>query len=240
MQEEIDALTHMAEQFNSKIATSVTESQAVDLDNLFSFLSDVQSSKSSDIIEEIGEKMNELVENLDTELESVKKKATENDAKVEVKNAVNVAITKAANKSSDEKVTTNGVADKAEVAPSNSVNGEIKPQEEPKSAPVEQKAPEKVEAPAPPPPPISSINNVVNKDKKPEQPPKVKKEPSHETAPQGVKKVIENIAPLPNGNVVNGMAALKVPNANPVKEVTKVIKDNSQPKIFEKYLFSDI
>lgn len=42
-----------------------------ELDNLFSFLTDVHPAKSNQIIEEIGEKMNELVENLDIELESV-------------------------------------------------------------------------------------------------------------------------------------------------------------------------
>lgn len=59
----------MAEQLNSKMATS--ELQSVDLDNLFSFLSDVQSTKSNQIIDEIGEQMDELVEDLDVELESV-------------------------------------------------------------------------------------------------------------------------------------------------------------------------
>lgn len=59
----------MAEQLNSKMATS--ELQSVDLDNLFSFLSDVQSTKSNQIIDEIGEQMDELVEDLDVELETV-------------------------------------------------------------------------------------------------------------------------------------------------------------------------
>ncbi|XP_046750485.1 myosin-I heavy chain isoform X2 [Diprion similis] len=68
-QEEIAALSQMAEQLNSKMATS--ELQAVDLDNLFSFLSDVQSTKSNQIIDEIGEQMDELVEDLDVELETV-------------------------------------------------------------------------------------------------------------------------------------------------------------------------
>lgn len=59
----------MAEQMNSKMAAS--DLQSVDLDNLFSFLSDVQSTKSNQIIEEIGEQMDELVEDLDVELETV-------------------------------------------------------------------------------------------------------------------------------------------------------------------------
>lgn len=69
-QEEIAALSQMAEQLNPKIANA--DVQSVDLDNLFSFLSDVQSTKSNNqILDEIGEKMNELVEDLDEELESV-------------------------------------------------------------------------------------------------------------------------------------------------------------------------
>lgn len=42
----------------------------MDLDNLFAFLSDVQPNRNH-IIDEIGEKMNELVEDLDVELETV-------------------------------------------------------------------------------------------------------------------------------------------------------------------------
>lgn len=60
----------MAEQMNSKMAAA-SDLQSVDLDNLFSFLSDVQSTKSNQIIEEIGEQMDELVEDLDVELETV-------------------------------------------------------------------------------------------------------------------------------------------------------------------------
>lgn len=47
--------------------------ESVDLDNLFAFLSEVNpnSNNSSAIIDEIGEKMNTLVEDLDMELESV-------------------------------------------------------------------------------------------------------------------------------------------------------------------------
>lgn len=69
-QEEIAALSQMAEQMNSKMAAA-SDLQSVDLDNLFSFLSDVQSTKSNQIIEEIGEQMDELVEDLDVELETV-------------------------------------------------------------------------------------------------------------------------------------------------------------------------
>ena len=62
-----------------------SELQSVDLDNLFSFLSDVQSTKSNQIIEEIGEKMDELVENLDVELETVIQQELEKNARVELK-----------------------------------------------------------------------------------------------------------------------------------------------------------
>lgn len=72
----------MAEQLNSKIAAS--ELQSVDLDNLFSFLSDVQSTKNNQIIEEIGEKMDELVENLDEELETVIQQELEKRAELKV------------------------------------------------------------------------------------------------------------------------------------------------------------
>ncbi|XP_043463659.1 myosin-I heavy chain isoform X2 [Leptopilina heterotoma] len=82
-EEEIAALSQMAEQINSKMAAS--ELQSVDLDNLFSFLSDVQSSKSNQIIEEIGEKMDELVENLDEELETVIQQEIEKNARAELK-----------------------------------------------------------------------------------------------------------------------------------------------------------
>jgi ABC-type phosphate transport system auxiliary subunit len=50
-------------------------SESVDLDNLFAFLSEVtpngQNNNSNAIISEIGEKMNNLVDDLDVELESV-------------------------------------------------------------------------------------------------------------------------------------------------------------------------
>lgn len=59
----------MAEQLKHNRNDAVTES--VDLDNLFAFLSDVQPQNRNQIIEEIGEKMNELVEDLDVELETV-------------------------------------------------------------------------------------------------------------------------------------------------------------------------
>lgn len=51
--------------------------ESVDLDNLFAFLSEVQpstcnnSSSSTTVIDEIGQQMNNLVEDLDIELESV-------------------------------------------------------------------------------------------------------------------------------------------------------------------------
>lgn len=80
----------MAEQINSKFSAQHQmnqrkpdslpngvkgTSESVDLDNLFAFLSEVtpsgQNSNSNAIISEIGEKMNNLVEDLDVELESV-------------------------------------------------------------------------------------------------------------------------------------------------------------------------
>lgn len=88
--QEIMALTQMAEQINSKFSAQHQQNQkkseslpngvkanseSVDLDNLFAFLSEVtpngQNSNSKAIISEIGEKMNHLVEDLDVELESV-------------------------------------------------------------------------------------------------------------------------------------------------------------------------
>lgn len=59
----------MAEQLKPRLTEQATE--AVDLDNLFAFLSDVQPQNRNHIIDEIGEKMNELVEDLDVELETV-------------------------------------------------------------------------------------------------------------------------------------------------------------------------
>ncbi|CAH2001875.1 unnamed protein product [Acanthoscelides obtectus] len=68
-EQEIAALSQMAEQLKQSRSDSAVES--VDLDNLFAFLSDVQPQNRNQIIDEIGEKMNELVEDLDVELESV-------------------------------------------------------------------------------------------------------------------------------------------------------------------------
>lgn len=61
----------MAEQLKPRLVEAPTES--VDLDNLFAFLSEVnpQTNKSNHIIDEIGVQMNELVEDLDVELETV-------------------------------------------------------------------------------------------------------------------------------------------------------------------------
>jgi hypothetical protein len=80
----------MAEQINSKFSAQQQQQQnqrkseifmngakssneSVDLDNLFAFLSEVTPNgpNSNQIINEIGEKMNHLVEDLDVELESV-------------------------------------------------------------------------------------------------------------------------------------------------------------------------
>ena len=68
-EKEIAALSHMAEQLKPRLTEPVQE--AVDLDNLFAFLSDVQPNSRNQIIDEIGEKMDELVEDLDVELETV-------------------------------------------------------------------------------------------------------------------------------------------------------------------------
>lgn len=81
------ALSQMAEQINSKFSAQHQHkrnsqilqngvkgnNESVDLDNLFAFLSEVtpNGSNSNEIINEIGEKMNHLVEDLDVELESV-------------------------------------------------------------------------------------------------------------------------------------------------------------------------
>lgn len=64
-QQEIAALSHIAEQLNSKL--SEPSGDSVDLDNLFAFLSDVKTSRNH-IIDEIGEKMDELVTDLDVEV----------------------------------------------------------------------------------------------------------------------------------------------------------------------------
>lgn len=70
-EKEIEALSHMAEQLKPRLVEPPSES--VDLDNLFAFLSEVtpQTNKSNHIIDEIGVQMNELVEDLDVELETV-------------------------------------------------------------------------------------------------------------------------------------------------------------------------
>ena len=57
----------MAEQLNSKLAVTEQAGDSVDLDNLFAFLSEVQPNRNQ-IIDEIGERMNELVEDLDVEV----------------------------------------------------------------------------------------------------------------------------------------------------------------------------
>lgn len=58
-------MSHIAEQLNSKL--SEPSGDSVDLDNLFAFLSDVKTSRNH-IIDEIGEKMDELVTDLDVEV----------------------------------------------------------------------------------------------------------------------------------------------------------------------------
>lgn len=89
--QEIMALSQMAEQINSKLSSTSSmdtnglsssssnqhSNESVDLDNLFAFLSEVapssnnQTTNSNQIINEIGEKMDHLVEDLDVELETV-------------------------------------------------------------------------------------------------------------------------------------------------------------------------
>ena len=139
-QEEIAALSQMAEQFNSKMAssnnTSSTEIQSVDLDNLFSFLSDVQSTKSNQIIDEIGEKMNELVENLDVELESVIQQELEEKAKLDQKKSPMI-----------------------EEAEKNQINAKKGPS-----------LPEPTEPPPPPPPPPQFANGTANRVAKSNEP----------------------------------------------------------------------
>lgn len=66
-------MSEIAEHLNSKLAANAAEQsgESVDLDNLFAFLSDVQTSQSSNrnhIIDQIGEQMDELVEDLDVEV----------------------------------------------------------------------------------------------------------------------------------------------------------------------------
>lgn len=72
-QQEIAALSEIAGQLNSKLAASVSEQsgESVDLDNLFAFLSDVQTGQNvnrNHIIDQIGEQMDELVGDLDVEV----------------------------------------------------------------------------------------------------------------------------------------------------------------------------
>lgn len=84
-QKEIAALSQMAEQIKPRLQE--TTSEAVDLDNLFAFLSDVQPNHGrNQIIDEIGEKMNELVEDLDIELETVIQQELEGLAQEQVVN----------------------------------------------------------------------------------------------------------------------------------------------------------
>lgn len=54
------------------VGTSHQQSnESVDLDNLFAFLSEVTPNTSNSIIDDIGEKMDSLVQDLDVELENV-------------------------------------------------------------------------------------------------------------------------------------------------------------------------
>lgn len=163
-QEEIAALTQMAEQFNSKMAYNnhnnnggATEIQSMDeLDNLFSFLTDVHPAKSNQIIEEIGEKMNELVENLEDELESVIQQEIKNNEKERLKYRNSAGIVE---------------VDK------NLINGQ-------KKGPS---LPEPTEPPPPPPPP-AQFSNGLNGDIH-----KRAKEPIYESVRvNGVARVMTN------------------------------------------------
>ncbi|KAK6638774.1 hypothetical protein RUM43_007042 [Polyplax serrata] len=70
-QEQIAALSQIAEQINPKLMSTDHCGDSVDLDNLFSFLSDMQPGSRHNIIEEISSHMEDLVEDLDVELETV-------------------------------------------------------------------------------------------------------------------------------------------------------------------------
>lgn len=70
-QEQIAALSQIAEQINPKLMSSDHVGESVDLDNLFAFLSEMQPGSRHNIIEEISSHMDDLVEDLDVELESV-------------------------------------------------------------------------------------------------------------------------------------------------------------------------
>ncbi|EEB16327.1 myosin, putative [Pediculus humanus corporis] len=70
-QEQIEALNQIAEQINPKLMSTDHCGDSVDLDNLFAFLSDMQPGSRHNIIEEISSHMEDLVEDLDVELESV-------------------------------------------------------------------------------------------------------------------------------------------------------------------------
>lgn len=88
MQNELDVLCHMAEQINSKFnqtdeedkltnkdssATSHPNNDSVDLDNLFAFLSEVTPNSSANpLIDDISEKMDSLVQELDNEIDQRK------------------------------------------------------------------------------------------------------------------------------------------------------------------------
>ncbi|XP_059481618.1 myosin-I heavy chain isoform X3 [Neocloeon triangulifer] len=74
-QQEIAQLSQLTEQLNCKMAEQppLNKTDSVDLDNLFAFLSDVQVKNS--VIDEIGNQMNDLCDDLDEELEIVLQEA---------------------------------------------------------------------------------------------------------------------------------------------------------------------
>ena len=87
IEEEIQELSHYADQINKKLLSinstdtnkesdinNSSSNDSVDLDNLFAFLSDVTlSSKSNPVLEEISDKMDNLVQDLTEEVRNIKK-----------------------------------------------------------------------------------------------------------------------------------------------------------------------
>lgn len=68
MKEEEEEIIALAEQLNSRLEKT---HDSVDLDNLFAFLTDVQTGRNH-IIDHIGEKMKELVTDIDMEVSKKK------------------------------------------------------------------------------------------------------------------------------------------------------------------------
>lgn len=108
VQDELDVLCHMAEQINSKFnqtdeedkltnkdvtGTSQPNNDSVDLDNLFAFLSEVTPNSSANpLIDDISEKMDSLVQDLDNEIEQ--RKLMEKESNEEFKKLTNTRCNK--------------------------------------------------------------------------------------------------------------------------------------------------